>query len=581
MGSALGAHPHHKPTQLSDYKLGYILGKGGFATVYHATHLQPSLSSSGNIDVAIKKIDIQEKKYQLKKINTALIELNVLKLVRKSSFIVQLLAAFHDETCCCLVLTSLTGGDLRYHLKCYETFTEHRVAYLIACISSALCHLHALFILHRDIKPENIILDHHGVPHLTDFGTSYIIPRVLGLSSTLHSTTAAAAATTTVSPSPLCSLSSGTFPYLAPEVLTPSHRHSFQSDFWSLGVTAYEILFHQRPYEKHCPKDFVYFVDNYYSHYWDYLEETTAVTIGTALTATAPTATAPTPAATVTATGPNNSQRQSLKSFSSSTSSSSKWKHAPSSDMNHIITSLLPSPTRETIPHPNHYIPYSFLPNEEPLLTLPSSLITPIPMRTACKDLVSSECHQFFTAALDVRIHKRLGNNSRDVSSHCWFQKYSLDFHTLSQYPAPFRPNVKNIQKTLYLRESANQQQPPPQQQSQEGGGTGAGVGVGVGGSTPLLSSKPMTISPHSLARSTYAPPAVAAAAAPSPLSSQEPPNSILFEVQEKLSQFSYHPNPSSLSSSSSSSTSFSQSFSLARFGLKPTAEVISKTESA
>ena len=38
-------------------------------------------------------------------------------------------------------------------------------------------------------------------------------------------------------------LGSGTKQYLAPEVFCKQHIHGVSSDFWALGVTAYELLY--------------------------------------------------------------------------------------------------------------------------------------------------------------------------------------------------------------------------------------------------------------------------------------------------------------------------------------------------
>jgi serine/threonine protein kinase len=475
------------PLSLSDYHISYTLGRGGFATVYHG-HCR----KSNHEEVAIKVIDIQDHASQMKRVETAIRELTIFKLIHSHPFILKLHAAFHQTTSCCLVLSPMLGGDLRYHLQSYETFTEISVAYIIAAISSALVFLHSKNILHRDVKPENILLDQHGVPHLSDFGTSFIIPKNFP---------------------PICKLSSGTLPYLAPEVLTPSHAHSFQADYWSLGVTAYEILFHQQPYEKHCPRDFVYFVDNYYSHYWNYLDGFTNKHC------------------------PLTTQQLQQSRVWCKETGEREVGRGEGIDLMARLIYQLPSPMIETIPHPDHFTPYSFIEDEEPS-GLPSNLLTPLPLRIACKDLVTTECLQFFSSILDIRIHKRLGNVYDDLAAHPWFQRYGFDFETLPSFESPFHPNVKCIQRTLLLRESANQQsslthRPARQQQ-------------------PVISSRsPLALSPQSFTRTVYLSPATpatsaAAAAVTSPIlgdgSSLRP---IFQEVEEKLSHFSYQaPKP-------------------------------------
>ena len=136
-----------------------------------------------------------------------------------------------------------------------EFRSEQCIAYYIACIGSALHHLHRHNILHRDVKPENVLCDHHGRPILTDFGVAYYEPVTNVL--------------------PLCSSTSGTLTYLAPEVLTPCHLHSHQSDFWSLGVLMCEMLYGVRPFPTHCPRTFVYYSANTYTNMWTKLQSTT------------------------------------------------------------------------------------------------------------------------------------------------------------------------------------------------------------------------------------------------------------------------------------------------------------------
>ena len=85
-------------------------------------------------------------------------------------------------------------------------------------------YLHNKRILHRDIKPDNVMIDKTGYLKLIDFGVAKELKD--------KDTT-----------STIC----GTPHYLAPEVIT-GKGYSFSSDYWSVGITMFEIFYGYVPF---------------------------------------------------------------------------------------------------------------------------------------------------------------------------------------------------------------------------------------------------------------------------------------------------------------------------------------------
>jgi serine/threonine protein kinase len=385
-------------TSLSSYSIQSIIGRGGYSTVYHGKYKLKT-------DVAIKRTQFLKPLHEGLQIDVdmTITELQTLKKIERHPFITSLYSAFQIQNNCYLVLEYHDGGDLRYYLKNSYQFQEAEVAYFISCIGLALNHLHKANILHRDVKPENILLSSLGVPKLTDFGTSY------------HEEDYTI---------PVCSLSSGTLSYMSPESLSKTKYHSYQSDFWSLGITAYELLFNARPFLKHCLKRMIYFSNNQYSLLWKKVifQETSIALIA--------------------------KEKEIEKNQNDSTKVSRVLPSVtPIYDFEVLDNSISPQERQNEIPFP-----------EYPLLlssdgSLSNELIIPIPRVSYSGNLISNECNDFLQSLLDVRVPQRLGQltHFESFSNHLWFQKHSYHNLSVDRYlpQSPFTPDLSGFRTHL------------------------------------------------------------------------------------------------------------------------------------
>lgn len=165
-------------------------------------------------------------------------EVNILSKL-EHPFLANLWFSFQDEEDLFMICDLLLGGDLRYHIQHNVNFTEESVGLFIAEISLALDYLKNNNIIHRDIKPDNILLDENGHAHVTDFNVATVLEN-----------------------GQLATAMSGTRPYIAPEIYQCAETsnlnyknkktgYSYEVDWWSLGVLAWETLCSNRPYNLH------------------------------------------------------------------------------------------------------------------------------------------------------------------------------------------------------------------------------------------------------------------------------------------------------------------------------------------
>lgn len=319
-------------------------------------------------------------------------EIILMKQLPSHPFIIQMHASFREGNSISLVLDLLSGGDLRVLLRLGVTFPEEEVAYIMACIASALRHIHLNRIIHRDLKPENIMLSSTGVPKLIDFGISYQVP--------------------TSSLVCICEARSGTKPYLAPEVfVSPHHYHGYESDFWSLGVIMHELLFQRRPFDTHVPIEMVKYSEVTYGSSWQELLHSATKEI-----------------------------TQTSKNEYSSLSTHTQPPIEVSQDRAPWLQKSLYDYPPELFP--SNLMPYS------------DSLRVPIPMISYLQESLPATCVDFLSSLLEVRIHKRLGGprNSHDIWNHPYFISKGLSLETISFRESPVGVSLSLVAGHIWNR---------------------------------------------------------------------------------------------------------------------------------
>jgi eukaryotic-like serine/threonine-protein kinase len=138
--------------------------------------------------------------------------------------------AFHNEGRPFLALELLDGETLRQVLQRRLRLNLDLALAILCDILDACAYLHRRGYAHRDIKPANVLVTREGVAKLIDFGIAAELGR----------------------PTPerrrQGRMSFGTPGYMAPEQGI-TEVPAAQSDLFSVGVTAYEMLTGKRPYE--------------------------------------------------------------------------------------------------------------------------------------------------------------------------------------------------------------------------------------------------------------------------------------------------------------------------------------------
>ncbi len=203
---------------IGKYRILSHLGSGGFGSVY--------LAEDTWID---KKIAIKVPHKQNLDFSEMVMEPRLLASMSHPNIVTMLTAEKLDDVFF-IVMEYVPGQTLEHVIKQEGALDLPRALDLTCQLCNAVDHAHRAGILHRDLRPGNMLLSENGMLKVTDFGTS----RFLEIAA--HGTTVI-----------------GSPPYMAPEQF--HGKAVFASDVYSMGVTMYQMLTGELPYETPAPGD--------------------------------------------------------------------------------------------------------------------------------------------------------------------------------------------------------------------------------------------------------------------------------------------------------------------------------------
>lgn len=204
---------------LGKYERLDVLGHGVSGIVYLAK------DTLLNKQIALKEVDVQAGD-----IRRFLEEARVMDRLRHPN-IVRVNGVDRIEGKIVIDMEYVRGENLQDRLRTEGHLPMDVALDTAAQVLDALDYAHRMQTVHRDIKPANILIGRDGQVKLVDFGLAEIL-----------ATNAYAGG-------------AGTYAYMAPEDFAEEDHSDRQSDIWAVGVTLYEMLTGNRPFQVAKVKD--------------------------------------------------------------------------------------------------------------------------------------------------------------------------------------------------------------------------------------------------------------------------------------------------------------------------------------
>ena len=204
--------------RLDIYECLSLLGRGGMGRVYLARHVRLHRQCALKLlspRAAARDVDYVQRFEQEGRAAAALVHPNVVTIHAIGS----------ADDLHYLEMEFVAGPSLQQLVREEGRLTPLRATALMARVADGLAAAHRLGIVHRDLKPDNILLTHHGVPKIADFG---LAKRVASEGETGYHLV-------------------GTPHFMAPELFDGCPATA-ASDVYALGATYYLLLTGRFPY---------------------------------------------------------------------------------------------------------------------------------------------------------------------------------------------------------------------------------------------------------------------------------------------------------------------------------------------